>query len=83
VTVAEAVTLIAALGAFLVAAAGAFVSVWNAIHLAQVHTIVNSQATKFELLATRAGFAEGVSATSSPATTPSQLAAADATRSTS
>ena len=61
-TVSEAVTLIAATGAFIVAAAGAFVSVWNAVHIQQVHVIVNSQAKKFEALARQAGFAEGTRA---------------------
>jgi hypothetical protein len=59
VTVPEAVTLLAAVGSLIVATCGAFVSVWNAVHLASVHTIVNSQATKFEALAKQAGFAEG------------------------
>ena len=58
-TVAEAVTLIAAVGGFLVATAGAFVSVWNAVHVSQVHTAVNGQAARFEMLAKQAGFAEG------------------------
>jgi len=61
-TVAEAVTLIAAVGAFVVAIAGAFVSVWNAIHIGQVHTIVNSQSTKFEELQRRVGYGEGEAA---------------------
>ena len=58
-SVAEAVTLIAAVGAFVVAITGAFVSVWNAIHIAQVHVIVNSQATKFEDLQRRIGYEQG------------------------
>jgi len=58
-TVAEAVTLIASVGAFVVAVTGAFVSVWNAIHIGQVHTIVNSQSTKFEELQRRVGYGEG------------------------
>ena len=69
-TVAEAVTLIAAISAFFTALAAAVVSVLNAAKLDQVHTLVNSQATKFETLARSAGFAEGVSSTSSPKEPP-------------
>jgi len=64
-TVTEAVTLIAACGAFLVSTAAAFVSVWNAVHLGQVHTIVNSQATKFEEMSRSLGHAEGALETGS------------------
>lgn len=49
----------AAAGALAVSVAGAFVSVWNAIHIGQVHRVVNGQAAKFESLAKQAGFAEG------------------------
>ena len=58
-SVAEASTLIAATGAFVVACAGAFVSVWNAIHIQKVHVMVNGQSARIESLARSAGFAEG------------------------
>jgi hypothetical protein len=50
----------AATAALVAALAGAFVSVWNAVHIAGVKAIVNGQAAKFEALASRAGYAEGV-----------------------
>lgn len=62
-TVAEAVTLIAAVGAFIVSVSGAMVSVHNALQVRQVHKIVNSQASKFEELQRRLGHAEGLAET--------------------
>ncbi|HLZ25663.1 MAG TPA: hypothetical protein VKQ30_26355 [Ktedonobacterales bacterium] len=65
-SVTEAVTLISALTAAIVGIGGVVVSIINARQIQGVHTIVNSQATKFETLAQRAGFAEGVSSVSEP-----------------
>lgn len=67
-TPAELATLLAAAGGFLVALAGAFVSVWNAVHISKVHTIVNSQATKMEAMSQRVGFAEGRESVGKPPT---------------
>lgn len=73
-TVTEAVTLMAAVGAFVVAITGAFVSVWNAIHLAQVHTLVNSMATRTEALQRDLGRAEGQSGAATPLLSAQNLA---------
>lgn len=58
-TVEQAVTLIAAVGAFIVSITGAFISIYNATHIAQVHTLVNSMAARTESLQRALGRAEG------------------------
>lgn len=66
---AEAVTLIAALTSAIVAIGGVAIGWRNANKVDQVHTIVNSQATKYEALARAAGFSQG-QATPAPAPDP-------------
>lgn len=66
-TIPEVITLLAACGAFVGVVATAFVSIWNAVHLAQVHTLVNSQSVRMEALSARAGYAEGQVAGALPA----------------
>lgn len=58
-TVAEAVTLLAAVTAAITAVGSVMVGWRNANQLAAVHLLVNSQASKFEQLAGQAGFASG------------------------
>jgi len=59
-TVTEAATLIVAVSGLVVAVGTAFVGVWNAVHLAQVHTLVNSMATRTESLQRALGHAQGI-----------------------
>lgn len=72
-SVQEAVTLIAALTAAVVSTVGALTAWRNAGQLNAVHTIVNSQATKFEALAQKAGFAEGTAASVGSLPTPKSI----------
>jgi len=59
VTVAEAVTLIGAITAAVVAIVGALASLRNGQSIGKVHDLVNGQSVRMEALATRTGFAEG------------------------
>jgi len=73
VTVAEALTLIGAITAAVVAIVGALASLRNGQGIAKVHDLVNGQSVRMEALAQRTGFAEG----SMPhvGDTPTQLSA--------
>lgn len=66
-TVAEAVTLIGAITAAVVSIVTAFAQLRQGAKLDRVHTAVNGQSVRMELLASAAGRAEGLQASAEAA----------------
>jgi len=58
-TVTEAVTLIAAVSAAVASISASAIAIYNAVRVAQVHTLVNGMSTRAEQLARDLGNAEG------------------------